>query len=137
MFALMPKLLFFLWWIADGIWTGQSDGSPQAGKLVNPKGNIANLSQPLLDSQSLLDLSVLAFGPQPVATSTAAPLERKTFRSPGINMSSAFSYDNDGDVVMADLEEMSGIMDIVSHVHGERFTHGEIQSEAAVKASIN
>ncbi|KAI5787609.1 PIN domain-containing protein [Peziza echinospora] len=51
-------------------------------------------------------------------------------------MSSAYSYDNDGDVVMADLEEMSGIMDIVSHVHGERFTHGEIQSEAVVKPLV-
>lgn len=38
----------------------------------------------------------------------------------------AYSYDGDGDVVMADLEDLKAIMDVMHHVHEKRFKDDQI-----------
>lgn len=59
------------------------------------------------------------------SSSTAAPvndLSKHPLQTPRtIEEMGTISYDGDGDVVMADLEDLKAIMDVMQHVHEKRF----------------
>lgn len=48
-----------------------------------------------------------------------------------------YSYDGDGDVVMADLEDLKAIMDVMHHVHEKRFRDEHFYQREASLAKVN